>query len=378
MSNLPPTSASTRFEPALGCQHCFAHNECGGQYAPGRFDCFCTTCKPDDCTYVCPRNQKFITIWRDNGGITINTPTLRQHQHDLPTYIPLIQHGNRRTTPLHIPYAALTTFDVTRRDKRTKDMIRDPQALRQKFHLQPNTALLLSSIAPDNLLESYWRHRNHRQLVQGLKAIAPTHVIAPNFSLFHDVPRFDNLANIKRSLQCAEELSNAGISVIPYIAGTTEHDWERWTSFFKEQPAIRMICKEFQTGTARKSIGEWHIHRITELQQRLGRALHIVAPGGRRYRRQLSTFEGVTILDSVPFMRTMHRRQLLASGWQDAPTPTNAPLDDLLAHNIAAYAARITTRHTTMSRRAPRPAPFSNMDQLPLWTEHAPDVRIGA
>ena len=50
-------------------------------------------------------------------------------------------------------------------------------------------------------------------------------MIAPNFSLFRDVPRFDNLANIKRSLLCAEELSTAGLSVIPYIAGITERLW---------------------------------------------------------------------------------------------------------------------------------------------------------
>jgi hypothetical protein len=315
-----------------------------------------------------------VNIWRDTDGITITTTQLRQDTNSLPTYIPLIQHGNRRTTPLCVPYAALTTFDVTRRDKRHNDMLRDPGSLRAKFQLQDDTALLLASIAPDKELENYWKHRHDRHLVEGIKAVNPTHVIAPNFSLFHDVPRFDHLANIKRSLVCAEELSKAGISVIPYMAGITAHDWERWAGFLKEQEHIKMVCKEFQTGPAIKKIGEWHLQRVQELQQRLGRALHLVAVGGRRYRHSLRAFASITILDSVPFMRTMHRRQLCASGWQDAPTPNHAPLDDLLTHNITAYTTRIAQFRAPILRRGSRPAAIIDPNQLVLWPDYQPGV----
>lgn len=74
------------------------------------------------------------------------------------------------------------------------------------------------------------------------------------------------------------------------------------------------------------------------------------------------------MIDSVPFMRTMHRRILNTTGWSPAPTPTNAPLDDLLTHNIAAYRARISDlrERPPTPRRPPRPVTTPNPNQLPL------------
>jgi len=356
MTILPPTSANARYEQSFGCRECFAQHDCGGQYRTGQFGCFCTTCNPTTCSYCCPRNKNFVKIWRDSSGTGITTTHLHQEQNVLPTYIPLIQHGNRRTTPLQACCAGITTFDATRRDKRTKDMVRDPRALRRKFQVE--ATIILSSVAPDNELERYWKYRHEWRLIEGIKAINPAHVIAPNFSLFLDIPRFDNLANIKRSMLCAEELSKAGISIIPYIAGITATDWERWAAFLREHRTITMVCKEFQTGASSKDIGAWHINRLQELQERVARALHLVAVGGRRHLRYLRSFPHLTIMDSVPFMRTMHRRQLTTTGWEPAPTAAHIPLNDLLQANVEAYAALLHERRpskTIVARRAVLP-----------------------
>ena len=97
MSTLPPTSTNARFEPALGCENCFARNQCGGLYTPGALDCFCHSCnKPEHCMYLCPRSKNFPAVWRDTGGVTITTNYLRQDHTTLPAYLPLIQHGNKR------------------------------------------------------------------------------------------------------------------------------------------------------------------------------------------------------------------------------------------------------------------------------------------
>jgi hypothetical protein len=367
---IPPVSTNTRFEPALGCQHCFAREACGGFYHPGTPDCLTYCCNtPASCSYLCPRNNKFVAIWRDTNGLDIKISELRQQHETVPAYVPLVQHGSQRCGQLQVPVAAITTFSVTRRDKATNDMLRDPVALRQRYRLVPAARIILSSIAKDAKLERYWRDRHHNQLIEGIKSLAPTHVIAPNFSLFRDVPRFDNLANIKRSLLCAEEFSTAGLSVIPYIAGVTVHDWERWAGFLREHTAIRMVCKEFQTGPSSSIKGAWHIARLEELQQRTGRALHLIAIGGRRHLPRLRAFPDLTVIDSVPFMRTMHRRILNTTGWSPAPTPPNAPLDDLLTHNITAYHARVSDlrERPPTPRRPPLPMTTPNPNQLPLW-----------
>jgi hypothetical protein len=368
---LPPLSEHTAYETSLGCQHCFAKELCGGLYTRGTLDCLCLTCNnPDKCTYLCPRSKNFVATWRDTGGINVKVEELYQRPDALPPYVPLIQHGSKRTTPLPAVIVALTTFDVTRRDKKINDMVRDQDALRDKFRLARNTSIVLSSIAPDNELEAYWRERKHRQLVEGIKAIRPAHVIAPNFSLFRDVPRFDNLANIKRSLVCAEEFSKAGLSVIPYVAGITEHDWQRWADFLKEHKRITMVCKEFQTGGKKKIVGDWHIGRLLELQERLGRRLHVVAIAGRRHRALQQQTWSVSVIDSMPFMRTMHRQRLTSNGWEETTTPAGVPLDDLLSHNITAYTNSVgkLRQRTLPPMRAPISITHAPI-QLVLWPQ---------
>ena len=97
---LPPVSEHSAYEPALGCQTCFAREHCGGLYTTGAIDCLCHCCNnPDQCTYLCPRNKHFLTIWRDTNGIDVKIEHLYQSAEPLPRYIPLIQHGSKRATP---------------------------------------------------------------------------------------------------------------------------------------------------------------------------------------------------------------------------------------------------------------------------------------
>lgn len=349
---LPPVSESETYEPALGCSNCFVFEQCGGEYTRGRLDCFCAHCEPVSCSYLCPRSKSFPQVWRDTDGIDIKITDIRQSSTFLPHYVPLIQHGFSRNKMLSVPYAAVTTFDATRRMNQDGDMIRDAGRLREILHLDQSVSIIFSSIAPDNELERFWRDRKQRQLVEGIKSLRPAHIIAPNFSLFRDVPRLDNLANIKRSLICAEEFSKAGLSVIPYIMGITDRDWQRWADFLKEHNSIRMVCKEFQTGAKKKCVAQWHIEHLMELQERIGRSLHIVGIGGRRHNVLRRQPWNTTIIDSVPFMRTMHRKRLTVDGWENNPTPDHVALDDLLQYNIEAYAKAIG--HIVKRRFPPR------------------------
>lgn len=369
MRELSPTSTTARFEPALGCMDCFALDQCGGLYRTGVLDCLSRCCQqPDTCTYLCPRSKHFTQTWRDTNGINLPNNPLHQTAEPLPAYVPLIQHGSQRRDLLQYPIVALTTYDVTRRKKQTDDMIRNPVVLRTSFRLNMNTKIILSSIAADHELEYFWKERHHRRLIDGIVENQPLHVIPPNFSLVQDLPRFDNLANIKRSVICAEELSNRGISVIPYLAGITDRDWERWADFLKNQPRITMVCKEFQTGPRNRIIAVWHLDRLRQLQDRLGRKLHLIGIGARRHYQYIHSFAGTTVIDSVPFMRTMHRRILSPTGWANTATARHEPLDDLLRHNLIAYASAVAEpRRRAFTRRRPPSAASQNTVQLSLW-----------
>ena len=49
------------------------------------------------------------------------------------------------------------------------------------------------------------------------------------------------------------------MSVIPYIAGVTQHDWDFWEGFLREHREINIIAKEFQTGPSNNQVALWHI-----------------------------------------------------------------------------------------------------------------------
>lgn len=156
------------------------------------------------------------------------------------------------------------------------------------------------------------------------------------------VPRFDNLANIKRSLLCAEELSYAGMSVIPYVAGVTQRDWVFWGDFLREHKEISVVAKEFQTGGRNTSVAEWHIQQLLRVQDHVKRGLRLVAIGARRHLKKLMGFAGVTLSNSDPFMKTCHRFLLMPTGqWEHWPTLPDEPLDELLRINVQRYGGMI-------------------------------------
>ena len=96
----------------LGCTSCAERGLCGGIHKQqSDYDCLGDCCgKPANCDNVCPRNMEaFVARYREVDGfdlanIPIATPLLPP---DLPSYVPLIFHRNRRAALLDVPVVAL-------------------------------------------------------------------------------------------------------------------------------------------------------------------------------------------------------------------------------------------------------------------------------
>ena len=356
---VPPTSRPQRTEPSLGCRNCFLFSQCGGTYAPGVFDCLAFCCKkPSTCTFVCPKSERFVEVVRDTGGLALNQEwNIRQRDTGLPYYVPCIQHGSSRMRRLNFPLVVVPTCEVTRRRETACET---PDQLRTAFKLRRDARVILATIDEDRELENFWHVKTVRSLAERLAGLEIEHIIAPNFSLPLEIPRFDNIANIRRSLLCAEEFSKAGMSVIPYVAGVTEHDWNFWEAFLREHTEIKFVAKEFQTGASNNQVARWHIGQLLRLQDGIKRGLHIVAVGGRRHLKKLIEFSGISVMDSNPFMKTCHRFLLTDSGvWENHPTTPNAPLDQLLLRNIVRYgeiveADILKAKEASSKRESPR------------------------
>lgn len=321
----------------LGCQNCEFLDLCGGVF--DSFDCLSYCCnKPDECTLACPRSPGFVTVVQDAGGLdSARHWNILQTGNNLPAYIPHIHNGSTRTGSLPSQYVALTTFDVV--SSHDEPIFSDRDDLRQHFRISRDAHILLLSIGKDNLLEHYWQWSVARKFAQNLTALGISHVTAPNFSFPLDVPRPEHLVNRMRSLRCAEQLSAAGLSVIPHVNAYNQKDWNCWRDFLRDHAHISIIAQEFQTGLASRNRAKWHIEQLSEIQQALGRGLHLLAVGGRRHLSLLTRLSGISVVDSVPFMRACKRRLLEreTGNWVVKLTEPGEPIDELLYRNVRAY-----------------------------------------
>jgi hypothetical protein len=339
---LPPTSRSELGASAgLGCQGCPLFEICGGTFED--FDCLAHCCnEKKTCTTGCPRSDNFAAVLQDAGGLTMkDSYDITQARDDLPAYIPLIHNGSSRSEPLDSPYVALTTFDVV--SPRTSNLAPRPGDLRKRFGVSSDARILLVSIGKDNRLEGHWQYEGSRRFAEHIAKLGVSHVTAPNFSFPLDVPRTEHLVNRARSLKSAERLAAAGASVIVHLNAYNENDWDSWHAFLRNHPHIVLIAQEFQTGLASRSRASWHIWHMRDLEQSLGRGLHLIAVAGRRHLPLLAGLSRVTIVDSVPFMRACMRRRLdRAQGkWIISKTPIGQPIDNLLRENVNAYRAAV-------------------------------------
>ena len=337
-------SPSSRAEPnsglGLGCPPCAFLGLCGGTFTD--FDCMSACChKPETCTLACPQADNFVRVLEDCGGLSSNQRWhIRQSSASpLPLYVPMIHHGYRRTTPLTWSTVALPSFAVTRIRATTGRIIASADELRQRFQLDPRSRVILVSVDADARLEYYWSKRHRHDIPNALANLGIEEITAPNFSFPINVPRTDHLTNRRRSLICSEELSKAGLSVIPHLNAVNQRDWDTWRDILREQKSVRYVCKEFQTGGSSRKIGIWHIRQLRELEQRLGRSLHLIAVGGARHLGLLAQLSAFTIIDSVPFMKTCFRRlwSFQRQNWMLKRTSTGEALNKMLMANVSRY-----------------------------------------
>lgn len=304
--------------------------------------------------------KRFHERWLDLG----ESPFLpRPHKQllpldtTLPLYVPMLRHGSKRSEAFQNPIVALSTFDVLR-GRRTGYGTCIPTAdeLRVRYRLRPDAQVLLVSVAKDRYLEEYWSNRNLHQVPDALARLAPLGITMPNYTSFVDAPSIHTHWNLRRMRKNAEELSAAGIAVVPHLNARTRDDWDFWATLLEAQPTIRYVCKEFQTGLSRYEVGARHLWRMDDLQHKLGRALHPILVGGGRFAHVAARyFEKFTIIDSVPFIKTIKRKhgtQITEAHlrWNTNKLPKGASLDSLLEHNSTMY-SRVLRERIDLAKR---------------------------
>ena len=345
---------TTQLRVAPGCQRCEWLKPCGGRPAVDLFpiDCMEAYCcgGKSDCNKVCPKHPKWEKFQDEVGGLNPDRPfRLVQRPTDLPAYVPLIQHASGRVVPLSEP--AVMAVKLERAVGREVLAAGSPdQFLRDKSKVSSSAGLIFSGVTRDGPIENLWRRHRVEGLVEHIAGLRPSLVVAPNFSHFTDVPRFDNMHNRLRQLVFSEALSDAGVNVAPHLSAVYPSDWDYWAAHVRANPSVVYVALEFGTGGKTKGKALQMIRRLVELRERAGRQLHLIAISAGKWRGRLLNGwgGGITFLDSRPFMTAANRKRFVMvegrARWHDSPTAPHEPIDALLRHNVTLYGDYITAR----------------------------------
>ena len=333
---------------SFGCLGCPDRDICGGlQIERPLYDCLDICCQdPGKCDSVCPYKGDFARRVREVHGFRLdNVPrAARLPEPDLPPVVPILYNGCGRETPFMAPAACLPLYSLFRRHG-GKARYADAAAVAQAFRFDAGMPVILTGVAEDAPLERWWNLGPGRsEAIRGLRDLGVSLVTTPNFSLFTDRPRWDDMHSMKRIAITHEEFLREGLPAALHVNARTERDWERWTEYVSSRDEVTHVSFDFGTGAGWTDRSRWHAVQLVALARNAGRPLHLVVrgrgPESRILPRLVAVFDEMTVLETTSFIKTIKRQRAMKAvdgrlRWRPCPTEPGAPVDQLLEHNWA-------------------------------------------
>jgi hypothetical protein len=331
----------TLHQVPLGCAGCRERPLCGGLAVEANlWSCLSLCCgTPDNCDRVCRNNPGFVARVHEVFGFDLSLPPAPVlPRRMLPHAVPEIYHSSARVRPFAPGAASVSLYRMF--DRRTGDPRHGSHAdLCRHFQIAQGTPFILTGIQRDRPLERWWElgRLKRREVIRAARDCGAVLATSPNYSLFLDRPRWDDLHAIKRIAWTHHEFLEAGMPAALHINGRTETDFWRWAEYVVAHPEVHYVSYEFTTGTGRPARRHQHAAWLAGLANDVGRPLHLLVRGGTEVLPQLwSSFSRVTFLDTSAFLKTMMRFRAIKGqtiGWWLSPTAVGQPLDDLLETN---------------------------------------------
>ena len=336
---------STRHMLSLGCTGCSELGTCGGLSVETAFyDCLGNCCpQPGKCDAVCRHKpMEFARRVREIQGFELgNVPrTDRLPEPRLPSVVPVLYHGSSREKAFSPLAVCVSLYSIVPRHKGT-ERYANKGAIAETYRFRGETPVILTGTAKDAPLERWWNLGSARlEAIRRLGDLGVALVTTPNFSLFTNRPRWDDMHSMKRIAITHEEFLREGMPAALHVNARTERDWERWINFIARRSEITHVAFEFATGAGRTGRIKWHANQLCRLAESVGRPMHLVlrAANDNILSNLVSGFAQTTVLDTTSFIKTVHRQRAIETAhgkldWKPSPTAKNAPLDDLLEHN---------------------------------------------
>jgi len=106
--------------------------------------------------------------------------------------------------------------------------------------------LVLAGYGTDPLIERFWTNQHRERLIEQVASLGFDLVLAPNYSVYGNQPRFEHLLNIKRNALIAARLSQAGVPAVPNVYWYRAIDLERQLEWIRREQ-VAAVAVNLQT-----------------------------------------------------------------------------------------------------------------------------------
>jgi hypothetical protein len=290
-----------------------------------------------------------------------------------------VYHPNRREELLRVNAVALPLHKVySPRTGRLR--YRSRAELAAAFRISSDCRIMLIGSGRDKPIETWWGLSAARaELLAALREFRIDLITSPNYSLFTDVPRYDDIYNIKRIALAWQEIVSAGVSGALHLNARTEHDYGRIAEFVSARDEVSEVAFEFATGAAWPGRREFHCLHLARLAHRITRPLSLMMIGGIASLPAMAVaFDRLTYIDTTPFMTALHRHKLFEGNdgkliRSPERTESGKPVDALFRRNIDVMRARVE-RIINEARHAAEPL---HIEPKPGTPEKSPSDLTG-
>ena len=270
----------------------------------------------------------------------------------LPHYIPVLYQGFNYARPQDIDWVAIPLHVLfrSRADGSMVPIARTSRCLREVLGVHINAKIIVTGTGPDQGIEDFWGVHRTDNLLPLLHKLDVQLFTVPNYSFFTNAPPPHNRYNRGRILRVAERAADAGVISVLHLNAIFEPEWKDWEMLLQQHTEISVVCLEFQTGYARRSVGDRAFDRLAKLQEAVRRPIHPILIGGARYAAELGrNFSSSTIVDSEPFIKTVKRRNFIIKDngsieWRFKRSKTEESLGARFIGNLLGYSRRIDDR----------------------------------
>jgi hypothetical protein len=190
-------------------------------------------------------------------------------------------------------------------------VLRRPGPVRERNGMAPSALLVIDGCCKDHVLERLWETRRNFLLYDRLEAERPCLLVAPDISVYVDMPACHKLYQIKRTFVMYAHFQRHGLPTVPFFAPDNEAHALHLASWLRRNRCVTHVAASFQTLQRRRDLWRRHMQLLERIRDELLPRTFVWVLIGQRPRPQLDERLGSVryVVAAPKFKRVGRSRQ---------------------------------------------------------------------